>query len=165
MTVANKRPYAAETNVSPDRSLMEIRATVHAHGGTHFGFLEVEGGAVITFRLADRFVRFPVRLPHPGDQRFWRTETGRNRTPVAAQDAYMQEVRRRWRIAAFGLKAKLELVAEGFSDFETEFLAYILLPNGDTLGDWAVPQVAEAYRSGAMPAASLLALPAASGRA
>ncbi len=49
------------------------------------------------------------------------------------------------------IKAKLEAVASGVSTFEEEFLAHVVLPNGDTIGDWLAPQIANAYDTKKMP--------------
>ena len=58
---------------------------------------------------------------------------------------------RRWRALLLLCKAKLELVASGHSNFEREFLADILLPNGETVADAMVPRLELAYRDGTMP--------------
>ena len=49
------------------------------------------------------------------------------------------------------IKAKLEAVETGITEFEDEFLAHIVLPNGQTAGHWMRPQIAKAYESGSMP--------------
>lgn len=45
------------------------------------------------------------------------------------------------------------------SEFEDEFLAHIVLPDGKTASEWLRPQLALAYERGVMPD-NLLALPA-----
>jgi len=49
------------------------------------------------------------------------------------------------------IKAKLECVESGIASFEEEFLAYIVLPNQQTMGQLALPQIAQAYGGGKMP--------------
>jgi hypothetical protein len=49
------------------------------------------------------------------------------------------------------IKAKLEAVAAGITTIEDEFLAHTVLPDGSTFGEWAKPQLEEAYRLGSMP--------------
>jgi hypothetical protein len=66
------------------------------------------------------------------------------------------EERRRWRAMLLVIKAKLEIVATGSSSFEREFLADILLPDGSTVGDVAVKQIADSYKTGGMPKSLLL---------
>ena len=41
--------------------------------------------------------------------------------------------------------------APGITEFEEEFLAHIVLPNGGTVGRWMLPQVKSAYDTGDMP--------------
>lgn len=57
------------------------------------------------------------------------------------------------------IQAKLEAVEAGITTFEDEFLAHLVLPSGETFGEWAAPQLERAYITGAMPS-SLLGLPA-----
>ena len=49
------------------------------------------------------------------------------------------------------IKAKLEAVTTGISTLKAEFLANIVLPDNTTAGEWMLPQIDQAYRSGAMP--------------
>lgn len=53
---------------------------------------------------------------------------------------------------ALVVKAKLEAVESGISTFEQEFMAHIVLPNGQTTGQWMIPQIEAAYKTGTMPA-------------
>jgi hypothetical protein len=62
-----------------------------------------------------------------------------------------QATRQRWRALALVIKAKLEVVESGISIFEDEFMANIVLPGGDTVGDFRRLQIAEAYRIGKAP--------------
>lgn len=62
-----------------------------------------------------------------------------------------QACRQKWRALALVVKAKLEAVESGISEFEEEFLAHIVLPDGQTVGRWMQPQIADAYGSGKMP--------------
>jgi hypothetical protein len=61
-------------------------------------------------------------------------------------------VRQRWRALALVIKAKLEAVEAGISSVEDEFLSFIMLPNGSTVGEWVQPQIERVYESGSMPA-------------
>ena len=42
-------------------------------------------------------------------------------------------------------------VASGITTLEEEFLAHMVLPDGQTVGQWLLPQVAEAYDTRQMP--------------
>ena len=91
-------------------------------------------------------------LPDPGSDEFTLTPTGRERSGKAAEDAYEQAVRQRWRALALVIKAKLEAVEAGISTVEREFLDAIMLPDGRTVGDWLGPQLGVVYAQQAMPA-------------
>lgn len=59
--------------------------------------------------------------------------------------------RQRWRALALAIKAKLEAVETGIATFEEEFLNYIVLPDGVTVGEFIRPQIETAYATGTMP--------------
>jgi hypothetical protein len=61
--------------------------------------------------------------------------------------------RQRWRALTFVIKAKLEAVEAGISEFESEFLANVVLPDGSSVGDFIRPQIERAYSEGTLPSA------------
>lgn len=142
--------YAAKTSVPADRSRAEIERTLIRYGADSFGYGWEEGRAVIVFRAHDRHIRFVLPMPDPQAREFTRHERGA-RTATAAEALYDQAVRQRWRALALVVKAKLEAVDAGIVTFEEEFLAHVVLPDGQTAGDWLMPQVAQAYETGDMP--------------
>ncbi len=145
--------YAAETTVPADRSRAEIERTLTRYGATAFAYgWDGTGGAHVGFIADNRQVRLVVRLPDRAASEFTHSPAGRARTDRAAVAAWEQACRQAWRALSLVVKAKLEAVAAGISTFEAEFLAYIVLPDGSTMGEWAAPQVAAAYDTGRMPA-------------
>lgn len=76
---------------------------------------------------------------------------GTRREPKAAYDEWEKACRQRWRALALCIKAKLEAVECGITTFESEFLAHIVLPNGETMADRALPYIAEAYATNNTP--------------
>ena len=98
----------------------------------------------------DRRVRFILPLPDRQAKEFTHHERG-PRTADAAERLYEQAIRQRWRALALVIKAKLEAVESGISEFEDEFLANIMLPTGETVGEWIRPQIAESYLTRTMP--------------
>lgn len=142
--------YAAETEVSVERSRMEIEKTLHRYGADAFGYYTDNGKATIAFRMAGRQIKFALTLP-PKDRRDFTHHSRGMRTPEAAAAAYEQACRQRWRALALCVKAKLEAVETGISTFDDEFLAATVLPDGRTVGEWAKPQVEQAYLDGQMP--------------
>ena len=139
--------YAQGTDVSADRSRAEIERTLTRYGATAFMYGWEAGRAVVQFRMADRLVRFDLPMPDPQDPGFTHHSRGR-RTADAAAKAYEQATRQRWRALALVVKAKLEAVEAGIATFEREFLAHIVLPDGSTVADHAIPAVAESYATG-----------------
>lgn len=147
--------YAEKTEVGADRSRSEIERTLERYGAESFAYGWEGSRAMIGFRMNNRMLRFIVPLPDKSE--FQWTPQGRRRTTSSSQTAYDQACRQRWRALALVIKAKLEAVECGITSFEEEFLAHIMLPDGQTVGQFMLPQVEQAYLTGAMPV--LLALP------
>lgn len=134
--------YAAGTDVSSDRSVMEIKRTLQRYGASQFVFMESESQGVIAFVSGGRQVRFVVPLPDPASREFTVTPTGKARVESAAFSAWEQACRQRWRALALVVKAKLEAVDAGIVSFEEEFMAHLVLPGGQTVFERVGPQIA-----------------------
>lgn len=147
--------YAAKTEVSVAKSRAEIEATLERYGADAFAYFTEAERAMVAFRISDRQVRFVLTLPRKDRREFTHHSRG-ERTAEAALAAWEQACRQRWRALALVIKAKLEAVAAGITTIEDEFLAHTLLPDGATVGAWVKPQLAVAYRDGAMPTGLLL---------
>jgi hypothetical protein len=144
--------YAKDTDVSRDRSLAEISATVTKYGACGFMYGWEGLRASVGFRLKDRLVRFELPMPDPQSREFTHTpERGTPRSPAAATAAWEQASRQRFRALALAIKAKLEAVESGIATFEEEFLAHLVLPDGRTVGQHALPAVAAAFATGRVP--------------
>lgn len=153
--------YAATTAVPVERSKGEIEATLMRYGATEFVSGWDQHCARIGFRINGRFVRFELPLPDRNDDEFVYYYRGCNRhrrTDVAAMKQWEQACRQRWRALALCIKAKLEAVEAGITTFEDEFMAHIVLPNGNTVGQFMRPQLEAAYENGAMPVRLLEAM-------
>ncbi|AVO21643.1 hypothetical protein HWC44_gp042 [Mycobacterium phage ThetaBob] len=144
--------YAANTDVSSDRSRAEIERTLNRYGARQFMYGWDEDQAIVGFVIHNRQVRFILPMPNRQDREFTKTPTGRSRAATQIAQAYEQAVRQRWRSLALVIKAKLEAVESGIVSFDAEFLAHLVLPNGHTVGDSVMPAVAEAYATGHTPA-------------
>ena len=142
--------YAATTSVSTEQSRAEIERTLQRWGADQFMYGWDGDRAVIGFRASGRQIKFVIDLPDRNDREFTHHSRGR-RTADAALKAWEQACRQRWRALNLVIKAKLEAVESGISEFESEFLAHIVLPNGSTVGDWVAPQIDVAYTTGQMP--------------
>lgn len=144
--------YAADTDVPSDRSRAEIERTLKRYGATAFAYAWDGGVTSIAFRMSDRQIRFRLPLPDPQAPEFTRTPTGKQRSASAAEAAYEQAIRQRWRALLLVVKAKLEAVEAGISTVEREFLDSVMLPDGSTVGEWVGPQLGAVYARGEMPA-------------
>lgn len=126
------RRYAEDTTVEASDTRREIEALLSKHGADQFlsGWDTQNQQALVGFRIQNRQVR--ILLPVP-------------------KKASAQQERRLWRALLLVLKAKLVAVADGISTIEKEFLADIVLANGQTVGQWASPQIEGVYETGQMP--------------
>ena len=143
--------YAEATAVSSEKSRAEIEATLIRYGAEQFLYGWEAGRSVVQFQANGRRIRFSLPMPDRASREFTHHSRG-VRTAEAATALYEQAVRQRWRALALVIKAKLEAVAAGITEFEDEFLANIVLPDGGTVGDFVRPQLAVSYARGSMPA-------------
>lgn len=144
--------YAESTAVSSERSRGEIERTLTRYGAVQFMYGWKDQAALIAFRAKDRNIRFLLPMPDRESDEFWRTPARRSmRSPEERDRAYDQAVRQRWRALALAIKAKLEAVEAGITQFEEEFYAHIVLPGGRTIYEETSQNVAVAYESGKMP--------------
>ena len=143
--------YASDTGVPIDRSRSEIERTLQRYQAQSFAYATRPEKAMIAFEIQGRHIRMILPMPTSHDKGIQYDGRNHKRTPLEQQKAIDQEARRRWRALALVIKAKLEAVSSGIAVLEDEFLAYMVLPNGGTVGEWARPQIAAAYKSGKMP--------------
>jgi hypothetical protein len=160
--------FAENTSVPADRSRAEIERILARYGATNFMYGWDEGQAVIIFRMGTdyghRQVRFILTMPDRNDREFTHTPTrGNRRSPAQIEEAWEQAIRQRWRALALVVKAKLEAVESGIATFDQEFLSHILLPDGQTVGEFLHEDLERAYTDNVMPPPIRALLPAASG--
>lgn len=144
--------YAEHTSVSVEKSKAEIETTLQRYGACEFVSGWDKDKAIIGFRCGERFVRFELPLPKRDDKRF--THSAARHTPRSSSEAYKaweQACRQKWRALALCIKAKLEAVESGITTFEDEFLAHIVMSNGETIGRWLVPQIEQMAENKQMP--------------
>lgn len=122
--------YAKRTEVPVEKSRAEIERILTRFGAKKFASGWDPKGAAVMFEAHGRCVRFLLPLEDAKGE---------------------QQVRSRWRTLTLTIKAKIEAVSSGISDFEAEFLAFIVLPGGDTVGNTMAPLLVKAYQTGVMP--------------
>lgn len=147
--------YAKDTDVSVAKSRSEIEGLIIRYGATSTAFMNGPGRAMIAFEAKSWRIMFELPLPDQNDKRFTHAVVGRSRTPTPrtperAMAAWEQACRQRWRALALVIKAKLEAVEAGISQFEDEFMANIVMPDGQTVSQHVRPKIAMAYESGNM---------------
>lgn len=155
--------YARGTEVSVERSQTELARLLDRAGCRKHSFSRDNdcGLSWVVFVLEDRQYRIEVPQPTRADIRR-RLDRGKlpkgwlgwdeaRRTEWVDRQVD-QHAREAWRLIVLVTKAKLELVAAGFSSYQEQFLASLMLPDGALLGAAAAPAIAQAYESGSQPA-------------
>src|SRR6185369_12608662 len=125
--------FAATTSVSAEQTRTEIERTLSRYGATSFAFYSSHGRAMIAFEAHNRRILF--ELPLPNDKN---------------ENKRAQAIRQRWRALLLVIKAKLEAVESKITTFEDEFMAHIVMPDGQTVASHIKPRIAEAYAGGQM---------------
>lgn len=144
--------YAENTTVSSSASRDEIERTLIRFGASQFVYGWQNDAAVIGFVANGRQVRFVLPLPDRNADEIRLTPERRTvRSKEQQEKAYEQAVRQKWRALAACIKAKFAAIEAGISVFEREFFYDTVLPNGQTVGEYLLPQIGEAYKTGEMP--------------
>lgn len=145
--------YAEKTKVSVASSKAEIEATLNRFGIVDVVHGTVDGVASVMFKRAGRPYCIRVTLPDPNSREFRFTPgRGLERTPDQAYAAWEQACRVKWRELCLLIKAKLVAISNEAVNFEDEFLAYQMLPDRRTVGEWAETQLIKIESAGQMPA-------------
>jgi len=136
--------YATGTLVSPARSKDEIERTLKRFGASDVMCVTWRGKAAVMFDYNGKRVRITADLPTE-------VKTPKGRNPRHPDKAFDQADRQIWRALLVTIKGQMTAVEAGIKTFEAAFMGDILLPNGKTVAEWAVPQIESAYSSGEMP--------------
>ena len=143
--------YAENTSVSAEKSRHEIERVLQRYGATGFMYGWQEKSADIGFVMHNKQIKFILEMPDSNSTAFTKTPTGRKRTSAQAHVEWEQATRQRWRALALAVKAKLEAVEAGIATFESEFLAHIVMDDGQTIGEKLLPQLDRALTAGKLP--------------
>lgn len=144
--------FAEGTEVSVEKSRAEIERLIIRYGATSTAFMNAPGRALIMFEAQARRIVFELPLPDITEKKFDRDGRGSRRSPEKRMQVWEQACRQRWRALALVIKAKLEAVESGITSFEDEFLAHIMMPDGQTVASHVKPTIAAWYDSGNMQA-------------
>jgi hypothetical protein len=146
------RRYADETEVPAEKTRAELDGLLQRNGATQRATYidDASGTAAIGFTLGGRMMRLEVKIARASS-----TDAPANRGGVTIEawvrNRNAQAERSAWRRLLLVVKAKLELIADGGSTVEREFLADILLPDGRTVHQMLAAPLGEAYATGQIP--------------
>lgn len=144
--------FAEGTTVSVEKSRAEIEKLITRYGATSTAFMTAPGRSVVCFEADGRRIMFELSLPDITEKRFQKDGYGRPLAPLKRAEKWEQACRQRWRALALVIKAKLEAVESKITTFEDEFLAHIVMPDGQTVATHIKPRIAAAYEQGSMVA-------------
>lgn len=128
--------FAEGTKVSVESSRGEITGILAKHGCMRMAWGTEPEGDTLQFELGQRHFRFRITRPTSDEVR--RRDSGEYSYPhnVDWQAKAEQEWRRRWRAHVLLIKAKLEFIEGGDTSIEQEFMPYLVLSDGATLGEF-----------------------------
>lgn len=133
--------FAENTKVPVDQTRLEIERLLAKHGADKFAFFSEEGRAIIAFEAKERRIKFelPLLVKKAGEN-------------DASRRTREQHTRARWRALLLCIKAKLESVDAKIESFDEAFLSHVVMPDGRTVGEHAIPRIASAYKGEPMQA-------------
>jgi len=129
--------FAQSTRVPVEQTRNEIERTLARYGATGFAYFNSLERSMIAFEASGRRIMFELPLPISKQ--------------ISDEGKRNQVIRQRWRALLLVIKAKLEAVESKITTFEDEFMAHIVMPDGQTVSTHLRPRIAEAYESGNMP--------------
>lgn len=123
--------FAQYTKVPISQTKSEIEHVLEKYKADQFGSATDSESqrALIQFRYSAKIIRFEMSLANLNDQ----------------------QMRQRWRALLLSIKSKLESVESGIETFEEAFLAHVVMPDGQTFGKLAIPQIEQAVLENRMP--------------
>lgn len=142
--------FASNTTVSVESSQREVQRILRKYSADRFGVMEERGKAHLMFSI--RGLSIQITFDLPSKEEFSTTDRGRIRKSSQTDAAYEQAIQQKWQSLVLMVKAKLVGIEDGITTIEKEFLSFIVLPDGMTLGDKVVPQLEQMAASGKMPA-------------
>lgn len=132
--------YAYGTKVTVETSRGEITGILAKHGVDTMAWGTNPVGDQLQFELGGHRFRFLIAKPSLDDAKAAYLDAGKSEWGWNHQadqaGALAAEWRRRWRAHVLLIKAKLEFIDSGDTTLEREFMPYMLVAGGATLGEW-----------------------------
>lgn len=141
--------YAAATEVPVERTQDQIRKMLKDHGATGVVIGYHEGTEMVAFVLEGLHIRFTFETPL--EEHVSRRKDGTMLPRYQIKAAIEQAHRSAWRELHLNIKAKLVMCATRFRVVSQEFMADIVMPTGQTVHEWAQPQLRAMIAEGRMP--------------
>ena len=154
--MTDTKRFAAKTTVPVKKTKAEIDTLLRNHGADQVMTAWETSRALVAFRINNLSARIDVPMQAMDDFLYTERKTPNltkrvQRTPLQQQTAYDQSQRQAWRALLLVTKAKLEAVAAGITTMEQEFLAHMLMPNNETVGETRLPKLHEYLDTGNLP--------------
>lgn len=146
--------FAAKTSVPVSRSRVEIEDLLTKWKASRIAVAMEQGRAHVLFTIGRWSVKFTMPLPTEDEAKRQKDHLGRLLGESGRQKWLDQTARTRWRALLLTIKAKLVSVENGVETFEEAFMAHLVLPGGETLGQRALPPLREQLKS--LPAPGVL---------
>lgn len=143
--------YAEGTSVPVARSREEITSLLERYKASSIAVGTDVGIALVVFKIDRWHVQFRMPLPTESEARTVKDRRGWTLGETGRQKWLDQTCRERWRALLLTIKAKLVSVENGVETLEEAFLAHLIIPGGQTVGQKALPAIREAYQTGRMP--------------
>jgi hypothetical protein len=142
--------FAADTDVSVEKTRIELERLLGQYKARSTAVFNSPTEAAVVFEMHERRVMFRMSLPDMAMKEFTHKNNGAagwiQRSAQAQSAAWEKACRRRWRALLLAIKAKLVSVDEGIETFEEAFMAHVVMPDGQTVGDHVKPRIASAYK-------------------
>ena len=107
------------TSVQYTKSQAEIGKILSSHGITNTQFTNVKGMVIFVFSAPDSMSAYKIKIP---------VDDVKNLNQI-------------YRILFNYIKSKFLSLDIGLIEFEKEFMSYRILPNGETAGEFLIPQM------------------------
>jgi hypothetical protein len=142
--------YARETSVSVEKSQADLKKLLGRYKADRIemGSSERDGQAYVRFEFRDVRIEKRLTLPKAAEERFHRGKGGRHIGSASAYARWEQACRQQWRILLLLLQAQMEAVELGLYSVHQAFLADLLLPSGQPLGEAVASHLPDALKTG-----------------
>lgn len=121
----------------------KIELVLLQNGCTEFMYGWKDEHAQVQFHINGKRYRIALKMPNKKD--FYRTPTGKTRAYDVAIKEWQLAQTDIWRALLSIVETNFNFVRMGASTIEKQFLAFIVLPDGQLAGDYAETMINDAY--------------------